>query len=127
VRAGAKYWENDLTLGYRISIADPLVIEDEFTTKQSWWDPMVGLNAQIYLNRSVVLGLYGSVGGFGIGGGSDISTEFRYTNTFKVSRVLLVTAGFRSFHYNHTDGVGDDALETKVAALGPLLGVSFVF
>jgi len=128
VNAGAKYWENDLTLGYRIPLGDgPLVIEDEFTTKQSWWDPMVGAKARIFLSRSVLLGLNASVGGFGIGDASDISTDFMFSNTFKVSRVISVTAGFRSFHYDRTDGEGEDEVTTKVTVLGPLIGVSFVF
>jgi hypothetical protein len=128
VNAGAKYWENDLTLGYRIQLGDgPLVIEDEITTKQSWWDPMIGVKARIFLNRSVLLGLYGSAGGFGIGDASDISTDFVYTNTFKVSRVISVTAGFRSFSYDRTDGEAEDAVTTKVKVLGPLIGASFVF
>ena len=128
VNAGAKYWDNDVTLGYRIPInGGPLVLENEFETSQSWWDPMIGVKARIFLSRSVLLGLYGSIGGFGIGSASDISTDFVYTNTFKVSRVVLVTAGFRSFHYSRTDGEGDDELKTKVTVLGPLLGVSFVF
>jgi hypothetical protein len=128
VNAGAKYWENDVTLGYRIAVGDtPLVIEDEFTTRQSWWDPMIGVKARIFMNRSVLLGLYGSIGGFGIGNASDLSTDFIYTNTFKVSRVISVTAGFRSFHYDRTDGQGDDEVTTKVRVLGPLLGMSFVF
>ena len=126
--AGAKYWENDLTLGYRIPLGDgPLVIEDEFATKQSWWDPMIGAKARIFLNRSVMLGLNASVGGFGIGDASDISTDFMFINTFKVSPVISVTAGFRSFRYDRTDGEGEDAVTTKVAVLGPLIGVSFVF
>jgi len=128
VNVGAKYWENDLTLGYRIPLGDgPLVIEDEFATKQSWWDPMVGAKARIFLNRSVMLGLNASVGGFGIGDASDISTDFMFSNTFKVSRVISVTAGFRSFHYDRTDGEGEDEVTTKVTVLGPLIGVSFVF
>ena len=128
VNAGAKYWNNDVKLGYRIPIGDgPLVLEDQFETTQSWWDPMIGVKARIFISRSVLLGLYGSVGGFGIGSASDISTDFLYTNTFKISRVFSVTAGFRSFHYDRTDGEGEDEVKTKVTVLGPLLGVSFVF
>ena len=69
----------------------------------------------------------GGGGGFGIGNASKSSWDFVYTNTFKVSKLILVTAGFRSFRYKREDGEGAEALETKVSVLGPLVGVSFVF
>jgi len=126
--AGAKYWRNDLTLDYRVIVGDPPpVAEGRLPTKQEWWDPMVGAKARIVLSRSVVLGLFLSGGGFGIGDASDYSWDFAYTNTFKVSRLILVTAGFRSFKYKRVDGEGDAQVDTKVSVLGPMLGVSFVF
>ena len=128
VNAGAKYWENDVTLDYRVMVGNPPpVVEDRTGTKQSWWDPMVGVKSRIILSRSVLLGLSLSGGGFGIGNASKSSWDFVYTNTFKVSKLILVTAGFRSFRYKREDGEGAEALETKVSVLGPLVGVSFVF
>jgi hypothetical protein len=128
VNLGAKYWENDVALGYRIPIGDSgLELAGDFATTERWWDPMVGVRARIILSRWVLLGIQGSIGGFGIGNASDISTDFLYVNTFKVSNLISVTAGFRSFRYDRTDGEGDDELKTTVLVLGPLLGVSFVF
>jgi hypothetical protein len=75
----------------------------------------------------VLLGLSLSGGGFGIGNASKYSWDFVYTNTFKVSKLILVTAGFRSFLYKREDGEGAEEVDTKVHVLGPLIGVSFVF
>lgn len=88
---------------------------------------MLGAKARIFLSRSVLVGLTANAGGFGIGSSSDFSWDFTYVNTFKVSDLILVTAGYRTIKYNRTDGEGEDELKTSVSAFGPLLGVSFVF
>ena len=127
VNAGAKYWRNDIGLEYRLAVGDrPPLIEGRLDETQDWWDPMLGAKARIILSRKVLLGLSASGGGFGIGDASDYSWDFVYTNTFKVSRLLLITAGYRCFQYKRTEGEGDDELETRVSVIGPLLGVSFV-
>jgi len=128
VNGGAKYWRNDVTLDYALGLeGSPPLVEDSFVTEQSWWDPMIGAKARIILSEYVLLGLSLSGGGFGIGNASDYSWDFAYTNSFKVSGLITVTAGFRSFMYNRVDGEGESAVDTKVHVLGPLLGVSFVF
>jgi len=124
VNAGAKHWRNDIAMEYAIYVGDPPpVLEDKFETSQAWWDPMLGGNARIILSRKVMLTIYASGGGFGIGDSSDFTYDFMYLNTFKVSKLLAVDAGFRSFRYDRTA----DGLTTKVAVTGPFVGVSFVF
>jgi hypothetical protein len=125
--AGAKYWQNDVTVSYKIEIGNPPFLEDGFTEPQAWWDLMVGVKARFILSRSVLLGISANGGGFGLGNSSKFSYDFTYLNTFKVSNLISVTAGYRTFRYKREDGEGDDLLETKVSAFGPLLGVSFVF
>ena len=65
-------------------------------------------------------------GSFGIGNSSKFAWDINYANTFKVSNLIMVTAGYRSFRYNRIDGTGADELKTKVHAYGPFIGVSFV-
>ncbi len=125
--AGAKYWRNDVMFGYKIEIGSPPYVEGGFTEPQAWWDLMVGLKARFILSRSVLLGISANGGGFGIGNSSKFSYDFTYVNTFKVSKLISITAGYRTFRYKREEGEGDDILETKVSAFGPLLGVSFVF
>jgi hypothetical protein len=127
VNAGAKHWRNDVTLDYQLKLGETVLAEGRDEVTQSWWDPMIGAKARIILSRSVLLAVSLSAGGFGIGDASTISWDFTYSNTFKVSQLILVTAGFRSFRYDRTEGEGEDELETRVSVLGPVLGVSFVF
>ena len=128
VNAGAKYWKNEVAVDYKIDVSlPPLHEEGSIDEPQAWWDLMIGTKARIFLSESVLLGITGSIGGFGIGNSSNLSYDFIYVNTFKVSKLISVTAGYRTFKYNREDGEGDEKVETTVHAFGPLLGVSFVF
>jgi len=88
---------------------------------------MLGVKARIILSRKRLLGVYGSGGGFDIGNASKFSYDFLYLNTFKVSKLISITAGFRSFRYDRVDESGETESETTVRVTGPLLGASFVF
>jgi len=123
---GAKYWVNDINVDYTLLIFDKFPIEGNIGEKQDWWDLMLGLKSNFILSKSVLLSIGGDVGGFGIGNSSDFAWDMSYANTFKVSELILVTAGYRSFRYKRIDGTGDDELKTKVHAYGPFIGVSFV-
>jgi len=127
VNAGAKYWGNDVTLDYTIQIGNLPPVQGNLKEPQAWWDAMLGIKARIFLSRWVLLGLYGSGGGFGIGNSSKFSYDFAYTNTFKVSNLISITAGYRTFHYNRVDGEDENELKTEVTCFGPLIGVSFIF
>ena len=63
----------------------------------------------------------------GIGNASKLSWDVTYINTFKVTNLITVSAGYRSFRYKRMDGEGDRKLETNVNASGPMLGVIFRF
>jgi hypothetical protein len=124
---GAKYWLNDIGVNYTLGIGDnPPIAEGEIKESQQWWDLMMGVKTRIVLSKRVLLGVAANIGGFGLGNSSKISWDFTYTNTFRVSNLILITAGYRTFKYKRIDGEGAEALETKVSAFGPMLGVSFV-
>jgi len=106
VNAGAKYWKNDVTVGYQIAIGSPPYEEGGFTESQAWWDLMVGLKARFILSRSVLLSVSANGGGFGLGDSSKFSYDFSYLNTFK---------------YKREDGTGDDLLEKKAGMRLPNL------
>jgi hypothetical protein len=123
---GAKYWSNDVNVDYTFEIMEGFPIEGGFSEKQDWWDLMLGLKTKFILSKSVLLSVAADVGGFGIGNSSKFAWDLAYANTFKVSNLILVTAGYRTFRYHRIDGAGDSELKTKVNAYGPFLGVSFV-
>lgn len=123
---GAKYWLNDVNVDYtlQIGILDPIV--GSLNEKQEWADLMLGVKAKFILSRSVYLAVGGNIGGFGIGNSSKFSWDFTYVNTFKITNLITISAGYRTFKYRRVDGEGADQLETSVSVFGPMLGVSFV-
>ncbi len=124
--AGVIYWSNDIEVALSYPIDLPVLPQsiDEF---QNWTDFVVGANFRIYLSKRVLLALSGNIGGFGIGNSSKLYYDLFYANTFRISKLLAVTAGYKSFTYDREDGSGDDLVSTKVKTFGPLIGVSFNF
>lgn len=123
---GALYWVNDVKVDVIIDSpinipGFPMYINDE----QKWVDMVVGTNFKIILSKSVLLGLSANIGGFGIGNSSDLYWDFTFVNTFKVSKLLTVTAGYKTFDYKRVDGTGEDELKTHVKTFGPIIGVAF--
>lgn len=117
---GTKYWKNDVNIDYTLSFGDDILLQDNISLPQEWWDLMLGVRTKFVLNKKVNLGIAFNAGGFGIGNSSKFAHDFTYINNFRVLNWLSVNAGFRSFGYNRID----DEVETKVNVLGPLLGVS---
>lgn len=124
--AGLIYWSNDIEVALEYPIDLPILPArlDEF---QNWTDLVIGANFRIYLSKRVLLALSGNVGGFGIGNSSKLYYDLFYANTFRISKLLAVTAGYKSFTYDREDGSGDDQVSTKVKTYGPLIGLSFHF
>lgn len=124
VTLGAIYWVNDLNVAVDVPIDlpnYPINVSD----KQKWADMVIGTNIRIILSKSVLLGLSSNIGGFGIGDASDLYWDLSYINTFKVSKLLTVSAGYKTFNYKRTDGSGADEVKTRVKTFGPLIGVTF--
>ncbi len=123
---GAIYWANDVTVGVDLNSSLPIPgFPKQINDNQKWVDMVIGANFRIILSKSVLLGLSTNIGGFGIGESSDLYWDFTFVNTFKVSKLLTVTAGYKTFNYKRVDGTGEDELKTNVKTFGPLLGVAF--
>ncbi len=120
---GGKYWLNDVDVNYKLVINDTPILDDKSNTGLEWWDLMVGFRTRFAISPKFLLSVAYNAGGFGIGKSSKFSHDFSYVNSFKVSKIVLVNAGFRGFHYERND----DGVETKVNVLGPLLGATIMF
>jgi len=123
---GTKYWSNDLGINYSIVFDDFVLDTGSIEETEDWWDLMLGVKTNFVLSKKFQLTVGANVGGFGIGNSSKLAYDFIYLNSFKVSKLMVINAGFRNFRYHRIDGEGTDALETTVNVLGPVLGVSFV-
>lgn len=122
---GALYWSNDINVDVDLNTNLPIPgFPANIQDKQQWTDMVIGANFRIVLSKSVLLGLSANIGGFGFGNSSDLYYDLTYVNTFKVSKLLTVIAGYKTFNYKRVDGSGDDQIKTKVKTFGPMLGVA---
>jgi len=122
---GAIYWSNDVNVDVEFdSDLDIPGFPININEKIDYVDLVFGTNFRIILSKSVLLGLSANVGGFGIGNSSDIYWDLLFVNTFKVSKLLTVTAGYKTFTAKTTSGEGEEELKTNIKTFGPLLGIS---
>ncbi len=121
---GAIYWSNDVNVDVDIPIDIP-GFPVNISEKSEYVDLVVGTNFRIILSKSVLLGVSANIGGFGIGNSSDLYWDLSFVNTFKVSKLLTVTAGYKTFTDKTTSGEGEDEIKTNIKTFGPLLGVAF--
>ncbi len=123
---GAIYWNNDIDVN--VDTETPIDIPGfplNINEKLSYVDLVVGTNFRIILSKSVLLGLSANIGGFGIGNSSELYWDLSFVNTFRVSKLLTVTAGYKTFMDKTVSGEGEDEIKTNIKTFGPLLGVTF--
>ena len=123
---GALHWSNDINVNVDLNSSLPIPgFPTNISDKQQWTDMVVGANFRIVLSKAVLLGISTNIGGFGFGNSSDLYYDITYINTFKVSKLLTVVAGYKTFNYKRVDGTGDDQVKTNVKTFGPMLGIAF--
>lgn len=123
---GAIYWFNDVNVDVDLdSNIDLPNFPININEKLEYVDLVVGTNFRIILSKSVLLGLSANIGGFGIGNSSTLYWDLSFVNTFKVSDLLTVTAGYKTFTDKTESGEGEDKIKTNIKTFGPLIGVSF--
>ena len=123
---GAIYWSNFINVD--VDIDTPIEIPGfpvSINENLNYVDLVIGTNFRIVLSKSVLLGVSANIGGFGIGNSSDLYWDLSFVNTFKVSKLLTVTAGYKTFTDKTSSGDGDDEIKTNIKTFGPLLGVAF--
>lgn len=125
---GAIYWFNDVNVDVDVDLDSNIDLPNfpiNINEKLEYVDLVVGTNFRIILSKSVLLGLSANIGGFGIGNSSTLYWDLSFVNTFKVSDLLTVTAGYKTFTDKTESGEGKDKIKTNIKTFGPLIGVSF--
>jgi hypothetical protein len=89
----------------------------------SWVDPFFGGRIKASLNPRWELGLYGDVGGFGIGNASDLSLLLHGDVVLKLTPSFHVMGGYRYFDLDsaHENGAQQTRVDLKMT--GPTLGI----
>ncbi|MFS4415105.1 hypothetical protein [Maribacter sp. 2307ULW6-5] len=126
VNLGAKYWLNDVSLGYEFVLFGNVLDDGSLLERQEWWDVMIGVSPAFVISKTVTISAQASIGGFGLGNASKLAYDWTFLNSFKVAKPLAVHVGFRNFYYERTDGEGSEQVETKVNVIGPFLGASLL-
>ena len=120
---GARYWnleqDNELVLpgGGVVSRS----------TSNDWVDPYVGARFRWQFAKRWSVSLYGDVGGFGIGDGSDLTWQLQTMLRFQITRGFFVGLGYRHLDIDRVEGSGATANGIDAAYSGPLLGIGFQF
>ena len=60
----------------------------------------------------------------GVGDASSYLWDAEATATFALGRRVLLSTGYRAFHYDRTDGEGADEVSQNVTVSGLILGVA---
>jgi len=127
VAAGARYWDNQTELVVSrepiLPSGEPRV--DTLDAAQSWWDPVLGVTLQFSITSTVSFLVRATGGGFGIGDASRYLWDAELGALFRISRRWMISAGYRQFRYERTDGEGEDEVQQSVSVVGPEIGLSF--
>ncbi|RKZ11897.1 hypothetical protein DRQ32_04890 [bacterium] len=122
VAAGARYWDSDvdftITTESLVPGNDPVVVEEN--TGMAYWDPVLGLNMHWPITPKVGFGMRLTGGGFNIGNASKYMWDAEFTALFRLTRRMLLSAGYRQFKYDRTD----DGVHQVVTVTGPAIGLS---
>ncbi len=124
--AGARYWNNDIDV---LVVRQPILPSgdeerDQVTGSQSWWDPVLGVSTHFPVTQTVGFSVRATAGGFGIGSASTFMWDGEFAALFRLSKRLLLSAGYRRFMYTRTEGEGADETKTEVSVNGPTIGLS---
>ena len=78
------------------------VREAEGNVKHTWFDPLFGARVGAPLGGKWGAGVYGDIGGFGVG--SKITWQLAPTITYQINKKMSLGAGWRYFKVNYRSG-----------------------
>ncbi len=114
---GTRYYDLDLQVD-----PDPPVFA---TTEdgEAWLDAFFGARCEWDFARKFSLSARGDIGGFGLGGSSDLAWQAQALVGWRLSKVTTIAAGYRVLDVDYDNG--GFLFDTTLS--GPLLGVVFQF
>ena len=115
--AGARWYYADFEV--------KLPVGPQLDASEGWFDPIVGLDAELRFGRRLALHVRGDVGGFGMG--SDLAWWFTAGLEYRFSRLFSLAAGWAVMDADFTSGSGDDEFTWNLTLSGPQLVAGFRF
>ena len=94
-----------------------------FERNRSWVDPVIGMRASFPLNEDLRFGLYGDIGGFGVG--SDFSYRVSGQFDYAASDSISVGVGYAALGARYRGGSGLDTFNMDLTQYGPTLALKF--
>lgn len=115
----------------RARVAVPALALDTSRTSD-WIDPFAGVRVNADLSRHWNLAAEADVGGFGIGGASDISVNAQAYLGYRTrlfAQPVILRAGYRLLYqkYDQPDFTGQGTFLWDMQQRGPVLGISMIF
>jgi len=120
---GGRYFRTEPVITLTPIIGD----EREISMVDSRIDPFLGLRAGWDMSYRWVIGFRGDVGGLGIGDAAEFSWQAAAEVGFRVSRRVVIFAGYRVLAYDTVTGEGGDRDGTDLEQHGPVIGGGFLF
>jgi hypothetical protein len=118
---GGRYTSMDVELDFK-----NLPIQD-VGGDESWTDLFVGARLLTPIFNNWTMSLRGDVGGFGIGGSSDLALHGALVFDWNFSPNWDLVAGFRALYQDYKSGSGANKFAYDATTYGPLLGVAYRF
>lgn len=124
----------DLFIGGRYFRTEPVITiipiigeEREISGVDSRVDPFVGLRIGWDMSYRWMIAFRGDIGGFGIGDAAQFSWQASANLGFRVSKRVVLLAGYRILEYDTVVGEGADRNGTDLRQEGPIIGAGIAF
>ena len=124
----------DLFIGGRYFRTEPVITiipiigeEREISGVDSRVDPFVGLRIGWDMSYRWMIAFRGDIGGFGIGDAAQFSWQASVNLGFRVSKRVVLLAGYRILEYDTVVGEGADRNGTDLRQEGPIIGAGIAF
>jgi hypothetical protein len=118
---GGRYTSMDVDLDFR-----NLPLPD-VSGSQDWTDLIAGARVAIDLPHDWSISLRGDLGGFGIGGSSNLSAQGILAARWRFAPAWEAVIGYRALYQDYENGRGADKFAYDATTHGPLLGVGYRF